>query len=93
MKLIENWRIVYKFWSVRLTAVGTLMVGYIAAVPDILVSAWNMLPADLRTIIPPNYLLYISVGIFIAGMFSRVVKQDKLNAECNKSEETANRQA
>lgn len=84
LKLIDCWQNFWRFWSIRFTALGSLLLGYIAAVPDALSMAWSALPDDAKTFIPPNYLMYISLALFVIGMFSRIIKQEKLNA--NKSE-------
>jgi hypothetical protein len=65
-------------WSVRFTTLGTALLAWIVASPDILLSAWNVLPAELKSIIPADYLLYITIGLFVLGIFSRVIKQEKI---------------
>lgn len=83
IKLIENAKSFYKMWSIRFTALGTALLGYIAVSPDIISSAWNSLPPEIKQYIPQQYLMYITIGLFVLGMFSRVVKQEKLNPQDN----------
>jgi uncharacterized membrane protein len=93
MTLIEGWRAWWRMWSIRFVAAGTLLVSYIAAVPDAVYLAWSNLPTEFKSFIPQNYLMYISIGLFVIGMFSRVVKQEKLNVECDKQDTSKNGQA
>jgi uncharacterized membrane protein len=71
-------------WSIRFVGIGTILLSYIAAVPDAIYLAWANLPTEFKEFIPQNYLMYISIGLFLVGMFSRIVKQEKLDAERDK---------
>lgn len=79
MKLIDDWQKFWRMWSIRFTALGSLLLAYIAAVPDAIFTAWAALPEEFKGFIPPNYLMYISLGLFVIGMISRVIKQEKLH--------------
>lgn len=78
-KLIEEWQNFWKLWSLRFTSMGTALLGYIIASPDAITNAWQSLPDDVKQYIPQNYLMYITIGLFVLGMFSRVVKQERLS--------------
>lgn len=78
VRLIAQWRSFWRMWSIRFTALGTAMLAFISTSPDIIIGAWNALPMEIRQYIPQNYLLYITIAIFVLGMFSRVVKQEKI---------------
>ena len=79
LKLIEQWRLFWRMWSIRFTALGTVLLGWITASPDIITAAWNSLPDEIKSYIPQEYLMYVTISLFILGMFSRIIKQDKLD--------------
>lgn len=78
MKLISQWKSFWRMWSIRFNAIGVALLGYIAVSPEIVLHAWNMLPMELKQVIPPNYMVWITVILFVLAMISRVVKQEKL---------------
>ena len=76
-ELIEDWRNFWRFWSVRLGIVGSAITGVLIAFPDVALSAWAMMPADLKSAIPERYMPIIGVVIFIASLIARAIKQTK----------------
>ena len=78
LELIEDWPNFWRFWSVRLGIVGSAITGVLIAFPDVALSAWAMMPADLKSAIPEHYMPLIGVGIFVASLIARAIKQTKL---------------
>ena len=78
LELIEDWRNFWRFWSVRLGIVGSAITGVLIAFPDVALSAWAMMPADLKAVIPERYMPLIGVVIFVASLVARAIKQTKL---------------
>lgn len=78
LRLIPQWRSFWRFWSVRFTAIGTALTTWLVNSPDAMLGAWNSLPLELRGYLPQQFTLYIAIGILVIGMFSRVIKQEKL---------------
>ena len=78
LELIEDWRNFWRFWSVRLGIIGSAITGVLIAFPDVALSAWAMMPADLKSVIPERYMPLIGVGIFVASLIARAIKQTKL---------------
>ena len=78
LELIEDWRNFWRFWSVRLGIIGSAITGVLIAFPDVALSAWAMMPADLKSAIPERYMPLIGVGIFVASLIARAIKQTKL---------------
>jgi hypothetical protein len=78
LELIEDWRNYWRFWSVRLGIVGSAITGVLIAFPDVALSAWAMMPADLKAAIPERYMPLIGVVIFVASLVARAIKQTKL---------------
>ncbi len=78
MKLVEDAKVWWKLWSIRLGALGTALTTLLIASPDAMLFAWNLLPMDLRASIPPQYVPLIGVFIFVMSMAARLIKQEKL---------------
>lgn len=71
MKLIEGWRHAWRYWSVKLNALGLLLLSVCQFAGD----AWGSMPPDMREALP--YAQHISIGIFVAGLFARLVAQPR----------------
>lgn len=78
LRLIEQWRSFWRMWSLRFTALGTALLGWITVSPDVITSAWNSLPDEIKAYIPQEYLMYVTLTLFVLGMVSRLIKQEKL---------------
>lgn len=78
LRLIDTWKSFWRMWSIRFTAIGTALLTYLIASPDMILSAWNVLPADLKAFIPVDYSLYISIALLVLGIISRIIKQEKI---------------
>ena len=78
LELIEDWRNFWRFWSVRLGIIGSAITGVLIAFPDVALSAWAMMPGDLKAAIPERYTPLIGVVIFVASLIARAIKQTKL---------------
>lgn len=79
LEFIAEWKKVLKFWSVQLALLGGALTTLLITVPDAALYVWNMLPADLKALIPENYTPLIGVGIFALSVVARVIKQSKLS--------------
>ena len=78
IELIEDWRNFWRFWSVRLGVIGSAIAAVLIAFPDVALSAWAMMPGDLKAAIPERYMPLIGVVIFVASLIARAIKQSKL---------------
>jgi len=87
MKLIDGWRQAWRLWSVRLSAIGVMLMGWAALTPDALLQAWNALPADVQAMVPENIGKAIPFLLFLGTLIARYVSQPKAAA---KIEEAAN---
>lgn len=85
MKLIPEWRLFFKLWSVKLGILGTSITGLLVSSPDAALYAWNLLPVDLKAVIPPTWTPLIGVFVFVMSMLAKLIKQDKLSAEARKT--------
>lgn len=82
-ELIEDWRDFWRFWSVRLAAVGTAITGLLVAFPDAALAAWAILPHELKSSIPPQYMPLIGVVVFALSIVARLIRQDSLRDKDN----------
>lgn len=89
VELIEEWRVWWRLWSVRLSLIGSALLSAFFAFPDAMVQAWNMIPGELKAYIPAEYAKWIPVVIIVTGVFARIVKQKGLR---NDNESTPDRQ-
>lgn len=78
MKLIDNWKESWRFWSMRLAALGTAIATVLVASPEAAYTTWSVLPQEVKEMLPPEWTPLIGIGIFACSMVARVIKQQKL---------------
>lgn len=79
MKFIDDWcRKWWRLWSIRLNAIGLAILGYVQFDPVGALGVWNMLPFEVRRVVPNNILAIVGVALFGLSMLARLVKQPKL---------------
>jgi hypothetical protein len=78
VKFLEEWRQWHRLWSVRLNLIGSALLSFLLAFPDVAVGAWNALPADMKAMLPERFAMFIPLAFFGLSMFARFVKQEKL---------------
>lgn len=81
MTFIENVNQAWRFWSLRLSALGTAVLAVLMVWPDAALQAWLLLPGEFKQHLPQQYLGYLAIAIFIGAMFARVVKQTNVTLE------------
>ena len=81
MKLIPEWRVAWKFWSVQLAALGTLVTGVLISFPDAALAAWALLPADMKAFLPKEKMPIVGVAIFALSIVARMTNQRKVQAQ------------
>lgn len=52
-RLVDDWRLAWRWWSVRLAALAGVGVSYLLAAPETLVQVIDALPPELRGWVPP----------------------------------------
>ena len=70
MKLIDNATKAWRMFSMQ--AMGLALV---------VQAVWVELPADLRDSLDSTTVRYITIGLLIAGVFGRLVKQDAIHED------------
>ncbi len=78
LRLVEEWRIVRKRWSFIFSGIGTAILGYLTVAPDAIITVWSYLPEDIKGLVPTKFALYIPLVLFILGLISQYIKQQKL---------------
>ncbi|RSV15204.1 hypothetical protein CA235_09725 [Sphingomonas sp. ABOLF] len=80
MKIID-WRQVWRWWSVRVSALGALLFALLTAFPDQALALWMNLPAEIRGRIPDNVEHAITAALFAAVMIVRLIPQGEADGE------------
>lgn len=85
MELIPDWKRSYKFWSVQLGLIGTVVTGFFLAAPEAALYAWAALPQELKSLLPPDILKWAGILILVLSFIARVIRQSKLERETNEA--------
>lgn len=67
MQLVPNWRRMWRAFSVQAMTLALAIQG-----------AWAGVPDELKANIPPKLVLWITVGLLVAGIVGRMVDQPKV---------------
>lgn len=71
-RLVDDWREAMRWWSVRMTALGGLLMSALAMIPA--------MPNEIQQLLPPSVRVAIA-GLWVAAsIYARVAKQ-KPNAK------------
>ena len=62
--MIPNWRRAWRMFSVQAQALALAILG-----------AWQVMPEDLKTAIPPGAVFWCAMGLLVAGIIGRLVDQ------------------
>lgn len=76
-RLVDDWKRAWRWWSMRFNAAGIAVLAFVQFEPGAVLWVWNMMPGEVRRFLPPNFLLWVGLGLFLLSMLSRVVKQEK----------------
>lgn len=73
--LIQNWRQAWRWWSVRVSALGALLTALLLAAPDLAIALWQALPPELAALLPRHAELLVPLGLQLAAAIARVIRQ------------------
>ncbi len=76
--LISNWKDAWRMWSIRLSVLGTAVLIFFEGFPDVAIHIWASIPDDLKSALPPGFARYFGLGLIVASIIARVIKQRKL---------------
>jgi hypothetical protein len=74
-RLVDDVNVAWRWWSLRFNAVGLAILTFVQFDPNGALWAWNMMPYDVRRVLPPTFLTWVAGILFGLAMLSRVVKQ------------------
>ncbi|MGZ8311712.1 MAG: DUF7940 domain-containing protein [Allosphingosinicella sp.] len=80
MKVIEEWRGAWRFWSVRLNLLGLALIAAEQALP-----LWGFVPPEARALLPRWLAAGLPLACFALATLARIIRQEKLDAERSKS--------
>lgn len=78
MKLIENWQRAWKLKSVQVGAISAFFYVLILFSEQFL-GVWNIIPQDLKNLIPEQWQEYVGIFVGIAMVLARLKKQPELH--------------
>lgn len=81
LEFVSHARLLFKTWSVWLTTLGSMLSAWAQSFPADALNAWNSLPADVKSVIPHNYLGMIGAFMVAMGVLAQFVRQRKLLEE------------
>lgn len=79
VKLINNWKDAWRFWSVRLSALGAAILTMVDLAPGAIASVWTQLPRTITDSLPDDMIKWIGIGLIVASPLARVIRQSSLD--------------
>jgi hypothetical protein len=79
--LVPEARDWWRLWSVRLNAIGLLVLSWLWVDPVTILAVWNMLPVPVAKTIPQPVVYAIGAALFALSMMSRLVVQKKVHRD------------
>ena len=70
MKLISEWKKIYKYISVQIPALNVAFLG-----------TWAILPQKFQDAFPIPWVIVIAIALLVAGVFGRIIAQPGLNGK------------
>jgi hypothetical protein len=76
--LVPEARAWWRWWSMRLNAIGLAILAYVQFDPVGALAVFNMMPPAVRAVLPDHFLTILALFFFGLAMLARVVKQPAL---------------
>lgn len=76
-ELIPDWRRAPRFFSVQGGTLGALALLIFVEFPDAALAVWGLMPHELRSVIPPEKMVYVSLIFLAFSIIGRLIKQEK----------------
>ncbi|MBE5254530.1 hypothetical protein [Mixta mediterraneensis] len=80
VEFVSHAKLLFKAWSVWLASLGSALSAWVQSFPDAALNGWNMLPPDIKSFLPQNYLGMIGAFMVAMAVISQFVRQKKLVA-------------
>ena len=81
MKLVSDWKDWPRWVSTWFEAAAAAFFSALLVAPDAVLQVWAVLPADIRSVIPPDWIKWGGVALIIAGSFAKIVEQPRLKRD------------
>lgn len=78
LQFVSHARLLFKTWSVWLASLGSMLSAWAQSFPSAAVDAWNVLPEDVKSILPHNYLGLVGAFMVAMGVIAQFVRQKNL---------------
>lgn len=78
LEFVHHAKLLFKTWSVWLASLGSAISAWVQSFPDSAMQAWQMLPPDVKAVIPQNYLGLIGAFMVAMAVMSQFVRQRTL---------------
>lgn len=73
--LVPNWRQAWRWWSVRVSAIGAALSALAIGAPDLITSVWTSLPVDAREALPFRLSMVVPTVLFALNILARILQQ------------------
>jgi len=70
-----DWREASRWWSVRVSALGSILYAAMILMPDQLLALWNMMPSEVRAALPARAGDWLGMILFIMVIIVRLLPQ------------------
>jgi hypothetical protein len=81
MELISGARHWWRLWSIRLGIASHGLLIVMWSWPESMLIIWNMMPPEVRAILPPRFTLVLPIVLGVASLGARLVKQPAIAAK------------
>jgi len=78
LQFVSHARLLFRTWSVWLASLGSMLSAWAQSFPSAAVDAWSVLPEDVKTILPHNYLGLVGAFMVAMGVIAQFVRQKNL---------------
>ena len=76
--LVDEARLWWRWWSMRLNAIGLAILAWVQFDPVSVLAVWNMMPRQVQGVLPEHALTGLALVFFALAMLARIVRQPKL---------------
>lgn len=76
-RLIDDWRLGWRFWSVRFGGLAIALQTLLLSWASLPLDLWNMMPSEVKAHVPPRIAFALPAVFFAAAMAARFIQQGK----------------
>jgi len=86
LEFVAHVKVLWRAWSVRLSVLSVLLAATAQEFPQYAITAWNSLPPDVKALLPPDWLHYISMGLVVLAVFAQIFRQPRMRRDDDSSD-------